>query len=107
MDWTSRYKIAVGAARGLAYLHHDCIPHIIHRDIKTSNILLDQNLEARVSDFGLAKLMEPDKTHVSTLVAGTFGYLAPGMLDLALIFPCSYVRAEIFLHFVLLKKLYY
>ncbi|CAN1845311.1 Receptor-like serine/threonine-protein kinase At1g78530 [Linum perenne] len=66
LDWDCRYKIAIGAARGIAYLHHDCIPHIIHRDIKSSNILLDGNMEARISDFGLATLMEPDQTHVST-----------------------------------------
>uniref|UniRef100_A0A453EL89 non-specific serine/threonine protein kinase n=1 Tax=Aegilops tauschii subsp. strangulata TaxID=200361 RepID=A0A453EL89_AEGTS len=77
LDWPVRYKIALGVARGLSYLHHDCIPHVIHRDIKSSNILLDHNMEARVSDFGLATLMKPNESHVTTVVAGTFGYLAP------------------------------
>ncbi|KAL6867552.1 hypothetical protein ACP4OV_015576 [Aristida adscensionis] len=77
MDWTRRLTIALGSAKGLAYLHEDCHPRIIHRDIKAANILLDENFEAKVADFGLAKLTTDTNTHVSTRVMGTFGYLAP------------------------------
>ncbi|KAK8923826.1 Proline-rich receptor-like protein kinase PERK5 [Platanthera zijinensis] len=77
MDWPSRIRIALGSAKGLAYLHEDCHPRIIHRDIKAANILLDNRFEAMVADFGLAKLTSDNYTHVSTRVMGTFGYLAP------------------------------
>ncbi|CAL5074719.1 unnamed protein product [Urochloa decumbens] len=77
LDWPTRHKICLGIARGLAYLHEESAIRIVHRDIKASNILLDKDLNAKISDFGLAKLNEDDHTHISTKVAGTIGYMAP------------------------------
>ncbi|XP_009610192.1 receptor-like protein kinase BRI1-like 3 [Nicotiana tomentosiformis] len=78
LDWAVRKKIAIGSARGLAFLHHSCIPHIIHRDMKSSNVLLDENFEARVSDFGMARLVNALDTHLSvSTLAGTPGYVPP------------------------------
>ncbi|CAN6582231.1 unnamed protein product [Malus baccata var. baccata] len=76
VDWVSRYNIAVGVAQGLNYLHHDCQPPVIHRDIKSNNILLDANLDARVADFGLARMMI-HKNETVSMVAGSYGYIAP------------------------------
>ncbi|KAM7491757.1 hypothetical protein LguiA_034678 [Lonicera macranthoides] len=74
-DWLTRYKIALGVAQGICYLHHDCDPVIVHRDLKPSNILLDGEMEARVADFGVAKLIECDES--MSVIAGSYGYIAP------------------------------
>ncbi|KAL5839240.1 hypothetical protein ACOSQ3_011948 [Xanthoceras sorbifolium] len=77
LDWATRQKICVGIARGLAFLHEESAIKIVHRDIKATNVLLDRQLNAKISDFGLAKLKEEEHTHISTRVAGTVGYMAP------------------------------
>ncbi|PSS36428.1 Receptor-like serine/threonine-protein kinase [Actinidia chinensis var. chinensis] len=78
LDWGARMKIALGAARGLAYLHEDSSPRVIHRDFKSSNILLEHDFTPKVSDFGLARTaLEEKSRHISTRVMGTFGYVAP------------------------------
>ncbi|KAL0726410.1 hypothetical protein Bca4012_022503 [Brassica carinata] len=81
LDWPKRQRIALGSARGLAYLHDHCDPKIIHRDVKAANILLDEDFEAVVGDFGLAKLMDYKDTHVTTAVRGTIGHIAPEYLS--------------------------
>ncbi|KAK1268136.1 putative LRR receptor-like serine/threonine-protein kinase [Acorus gramineus] len=81
LEWTSRKKIALGAARGLQYLHEQCDPKIIHRDVKAANVLLDDLCEASVGDFGLAKLLDHGESHVTTAVRGTVGHIAPEYLS--------------------------
>ncbi|GAB2291162.1 hypothetical protein Dimus_025421 [Dionaea muscipula] len=81
VDWYTRYRIALGVAKGIAYLHHDCSPPVIHRDIKSTNILLDDNYEPKIADFGIAKAAAENSLLVSqvSLFAGTHGYIAPEM----------------------------
>ncbi|XP_045825692.1 probable LRR receptor-like serine/threonine-protein kinase RFK1 isoform X2 [Trifolium pratense] len=77
LDWPSRLRICIGIAKGLAFLHEESRLKVVHRDIKATNVLLDGNLNPKISDFGLARLDEEEKTHIITRVAGTIGYMAP------------------------------
>ncbi|KAA8530960.1 hypothetical protein F0562_005673 [Nyssa sinensis] len=102
LNWAARRKIAIGSARGLAFLHHNCIPHIIHRDMKSSNVLLDEKLEARVSDFGMARLMSAMDTHLSvSTLAGTPGYVPPEYYQS---FRCS-TKGDVYSYGVVLLEL--
>ncbi|KAI3506255.1 hypothetical protein L1887_28611 [Cichorium endivia] len=101
LDWTTRKRIALGTARGLEYLHEHCNPKIIHRDVKAANVLLDEDFEAVVGDFGLAKLVDIRKTNVTTQVRGTMGHIAPEYLSTGK----SSERTDIFGYGIMLLEL--
>ena len=76
LDWTKRVNIIKGIAHSISYMHHECIPVIVHRDITSNNILLNIKFKAFVSNFGIARLLDPNSSN-QTLVVGTYGYIAP------------------------------
>ena len=84
LGWAARIKIVQGLAHALAYLHHDCSPPIVHRDVTLNNILLDSDYEPRLSDFGTARLLYPNSSNWTT-TAGSYGYIAPGELKVSFI----------------------
>jgi tRNA A-37 threonylcarbamoyl transferase component Bud32 len=82
LDWTARHLIALGVAEGLSYLHHDCVPMILHRDVKSSNILMDVELVPKIADFGMGKIVgDEDADSTVSVVVGTLGYIAPGKFN--------------------------
>ncbi|XVE91729.1 hypothetical protein REPUB_Repub01dG0036100 [Reevesia pubescens] len=101
LDWGTRKRIAQGTTRGLVYLHEQCDPKIIHRDVKAANVLLDDQYEPVVGDFGLVKLMEHRDSHVTTAVRGTIGYIAPEYLSTGQ----SSDRTDVFAFGILLLEL--
>ncbi|XP_073140836.1 brassinosteroid LRR receptor kinase-like [Henckelia pumila] len=102
LNWAGRRKLIIGSARGLAFLHHNCIPHIIHRDMKSSNVLVDENFEARVSDFGMARHVNVMDTHLSvSTLAGTPGYVPPEYYQS---FRCS-TKGDVYSYGVVLLEL--
>ncbi|KAH1143442.1 hypothetical protein GLYMA_12G161900v4 [Glycine max] len=81
LDWPKRLKIAIGIVQGLSYMHLDCSPPVVHRDIKTSNILLDTQFNAKVADFGAKMLIKPGELNTMSAVIGSFGYIAPAIFS--------------------------
>jgi len=110
LDWPKRLQIAVGVAQGLSYMHHECSPPVVHRDVKTSNILLDAQFNAKVADFGLARmLISPGEVATMSAVIGSFGYMAPGEIHDMPIFCFSCLQicfvVNIFLMFIYILDL--
>lgn len=92
LDWSKRVNIIKGTAHALSYMHHDCTLPIVHRDLTSANILLNSELEGFVSDFGTSKLLDPDSSDKITMLAGTYGYIAPGKLILSSFLVFGYFK---------------